>query len=396
MEVHNSPECSSKSITLCQGGLEMKRIAFAALAVLLGSVAGARLSMAADDIKIGTSAPLTGPQAFFGTTWQNGMKLYFDEINAKGGIKGRKISLVQLDDKADPKEGTLVAQKFCDDKGVIAVIGHFNSCVTIPTMDVYSGCGMPQVCLSSNPKITEMSYKHIFQLTPNDYAQGAMPANYLYKTLGLRKVAVVNDKQAFGQGVSQVFEQTFKKLGGTVTSVSGVNYQDVDFSALISALKLQNPDVIYMGAVMPQLSLFVKQMHEQGLTAVYITPDGGFEPDFIKQAGGAAEGALVSFQTPPYDSTPELKNFSAQYEKKFTEKPGPYSAYGWVDAQVVTTALEAASSLDRQGVMAALRNTKMKTILGTVSFDQNGKLEGGGEFLYKVVGNDFKLIYTEE
>ncbi|MBL8699569.1 MAG: branched-chain amino acid ABC transporter substrate-binding protein [Alphaproteobacteria bacterium] len=363
------------------------------LALAMGAVLAAT-SAHGQDLVIGAAAPLSGPQAVFGASWHNGIKIYFDEVNAAGGVKGRKVVLSQGDDKADPREGTLVAQRFCDNKAVVAVIGHFNSGVTIPSMDVYSDCGMPQVTLSSNPRITTLNFKQIFRPIANDLRQGGLPAEYAAKTLNAKAAAIVHDKQAFGQGVSEVFSAEFTKHGGKITSVSGVDPKDVDFTPLVTKLKTENVDVVYFGGVMPQIALMLKQMREQKLTAAFFTADGGYDTSFIDQAGEAnAQGALVSFQSPPYDSSPALKSFADKYQKAFGQAPGPYSAYGYMMGAIVVEAMKAASALERKPIIDALRGTKMNTMLGPVEFDDKGEIKTAPIFLYRVKGKDFELVH---
>ncbi|WP_162934988.1 branched-chain amino acid ABC transporter substrate-binding protein [Pseudomonas cavernae] len=353
-------------------------------------------SIAAEDIVIGAAGPLSGAQAFFGTTWHNGAKLYFDTVvNPKGGIKGRQVKIQQMDDKADPREGTTIAQHFCDEGDILAIIGHLNSGVTIPTMDIYSGCDLPQITVSSSPQVTELGYKNIFQPTPNDFAQGRIGARYAYEQLAARKAAVVNDKQAFGQGVSEKFAETFQQMGGSITSLSGLNATDMDFSSTITALKQQQPDVIYLGFVMPQLALFAKQAQELGLTAKLIMPDGGYTDELMKLGGNGAEGALVSFQAPPYDSSPELRELRALYSKTFNSDPGPQTVYGWVQAQILANAMQNADELSRTAILEELRKTDLDTALGHIKFDDKGGISSGGLYLYQVEGGKFKLVSND-
>src|SRR3954470_22501166 len=187
---------------------------------LLGGVALFGASQAFADMKIGTAGPLSNAEALFGNTWQNGMQLAIDEANAAGGINGQKLVLVRQDDQGDPKQGTLLAQKFCDDDSIVAVVADFNSGVTIPSSDVYNRCGMPQVTNSSNPKVTAAGYQNLFRPIANDFMQGGAPAEYALETLHAKTAAIVQDKQAFGEGVANVFKDTFEKGGGKVTSTS--------------------------------------------------------------------------------------------------------------------------------------------------------------------------------
>lgn len=346
----------------------------------------------ADELSIGAAGPLSGPQAVFGTTWHNGIKIYFDEVNAAGGIDGDTLTLVQLDDKADPREGTLVAQRFCDDDAILAVIGHFNSGVVQATLPIYNECGMPDVIFGSNPTLTQQGFDNVFRPVANDFAQAGLPATYALGQLKAKKAAVVHDKQVFGQGVADIFTKNFEKGGGKVTSVSGINPTDVDFTPLITQLKSEQPDVVYLGAVMPQLALFAKQMHEQGLEARLFVPDGGYTKDFIDQAGAeAAEGTIVSFQVPPMDATPQLQAFADTYKAKYGEEVGPYSIFGYVLGQIVVDAIKHADSVDRAGILEALRSVKLETAVGPIEFDEVGELKVAPVFLYELAGEDFKL-----
>ena len=345
------------------------------------------------DMKIGTAGPLSNAEALFGTTWQNGMQLAIDEANAKGGVNGQQIVLVRQDDQGDPKQGTLIAQKFCDDNSIAAVIANFNSGVTIPSSDVYNRCGLPQVTNSSNPKVTAAGYQNLFRPIANDFMQGGAPADYALQTLGAKSAAIVHDKQAFGEGVATVFRDTFEKGGGKVTSFSGVTATDVDFSAVITQLKTENPDVVYYGGTMPGVGLFLKQLRELGLKSHFFAADPAFLPDLITTAGPAnAAGAIVSFQAPPYNSTPRLAKFSDDYKKAFNEEPGPYSAYGYNEASIIIAAMQrAGADVSRESIVNELRDTKLDGLMGPVEFDAKGELKQPSLFLYKVEGNNFVL-----
>jgi ABC-type branched-chain amino acid transport systems, periplasmic component len=353
-------------------------------------------AIAADEIVIGGAGPLSGPQAFFGEGWHNGIIMYFDEVNAAGGIDGKKIKFVQQDDKADPREGTIVAQKFCDQSDMVGVIAHFNSGVTLPSLDIYSSCGMPQVTISSNPKVTQLGFKHVFRVSATDDVYGALPAEIGVKELGFKTAIIVHDKQAFGQGISEIYGKAFEDAGGTVLSRQAVDSKDVDFGPLVARIKKDNPDVVYFGGVMPQLALLVKQMREQGVNAAYFVPDGGYTPDFLEQAGKAAEGAYISFDAPPYDFTEPLRAFVGAYKAKYNAEPGPYSAYGYQQAWVMAEALKKVSGdLKRDTLMEALRATDLKDgLLGDISFDENGDVQDAGIFVYQVKDGKFQIFWA--
>ena len=349
----------------------------------------------ADDIKIGMSGPTSGAEAVFGNTWMNGADLAVSEVNKAGGVGGRKVVLVRQDDQGDPKQGTLVAQRFCDDDGMLAVVGHFNSGVTIPASDVYNRCGMPEVTNSSNPKVTAAGYKNLFRPIANDYMQGGIPADYAVKVLKAKSAAIVQDKQAFGQGVADVFKDEFTKRGGKVTSYSGVAATDVDFSALITKLKSENPDVVYYGGTMPAVALFLKQMRSLGMKATFFAADPAFLPDFITVTGPGGAGSIVSFQAPPYDSTPALRNFATGYQAAWHDVPGPYSAYGYNEMKIILEAMARAKPLNRETIVAELHKTKSKALTGMIEFTDNGELKEPAVFLYKVTNDKFALEYPK-
>jgi branched-chain amino acid transport system substrate-binding protein len=368
----------------------MRFVTFTLTTTLLATLSGAAYA----DIVIGSAGPLSNSEALFGTTWMNGMELALRQANDAGGIGGQKLVLQREDDGGDPKQGTLVAQKQCDNSGMLAVIANFNSGVTIPSSDVYHRCGMPQVTNSSNPKVTKGGYANLFRPIANDLSQGAAPADYALKTLGAKKAAIVHDKQAFGQGVAEVFQDIFKKGGGAVTSFSGVAQTDVDFSALLTTIKGENPDVIYFGGIMPAVGLFAKQAREFGITAKVFAADSAFTPDFIQGAGPEnAEGAIVSFQAPPYDSSPQLQDFAKAYKAAFNEDPGPYSAYGYMEAQVVINGIKAAGAAPkRDTIVPAIAKSDFDSLVGHVAFQPNGELKQPFIFLYTVKGGKFELL----
>ncbi len=367
--------------------------------ILLSSIfaALAATSAFAQDVRIGGTGPLTGPQAQFGEALFNGADLYLESFNAGGGFKGRKIVLNRQDDKADPKEGTLVAQKLCDDDSIVGVIGPFNSGVGMASLSVYSDCGMPQIVEGSNPQLTEQGAKTMVQANPSDFAQGHLAAAYAKDDLKATKAAIVHDKQVFGQGVSENFANSFKKIGGTVVSTSSINPTDIDFSAVITQLKSQKPDVVYLGAVMPQIALFAKQMKEQGLSAHLIVPDGGYTPDFVAQAGAdAAEGVAVTFGAPPGDSSPELIDFGKKYRARFGKDPHPFSMYGYVAAQLMTAAITKAGDATREGIAPALKAIDLDTLLGKMQFDETGKLIEAPMALYVFKGSQLVLAKSQK
>ena len=184
-----------------------------------------------------------------------------------------------------------------------------------------------------------------------------------------------------------------RKGGGSVSSYSGVAATDMDFSAVITQIKTESPDVVYYGGTMPGVGLFLKQLRELGVQGAFFAADPAFLPDLITTAGTAnAAGAIVSFQAPPYDSSAKLAKFSEDYKKTFNEEPGPYSAYGYNEMAIILEAMKkAGSDVSRESIVSRLRNTKFDGLMGTVEFDDKGELKEPSLYLYKVDGDGFVL-----
>ncbi|MEZ5798548.1 MAG: branched-chain amino acid ABC transporter substrate-binding protein [Paracoccaceae bacterium] len=362
-------------------------------AALLLSATALATPLLAEEITVGLAGPLSGPQAYFGTTWHNGFKLYVDKLNADGGVNGVTVAYDQQDDKADPREGTLVAQKFCDEDSVLIGLVNFNSGVAQSTLPIYEDCTLPTMTFGSNPALTQQGYTFMVRPVANDMAGALLPAEFALGELGAKTAIVVNDKQVFGQGISEIFAKNFVEGGGEVLDTLAVAPTDVDFTAVLAQIKTSAPDVIYLGAVMPQLSLFAKQMHEQGVTATLIAPDGAYTPDFIAQAGEAnVQGALVAIQVPPMDASPAIADFAKLYKETYGEDAGPYSIYGYVQGQILEQVLKDTKGLTREEMNEALHNVKVSTAVGELEFDETGELKVAPSYLYKVEGSEFKMI----
>lgn len=346
-----------------------------------------------EEITIGLAAPLSGAQAYFGRTWHNGFKLYVDRMNEAGGVNGVTVNYSQQDDRADPREGTLVAQRFCDDDAVVIGLVNFNSGVAQSTLPIYEDCTLPTMTFGSNPELTQQGYEYMVRPVANDLAGALLPAEYALGELGAKTAVVISDRQVFGQGISEIFARNFTEGGGEVKATLAVAPTDVDFGAVLGQVRAEAPDVIYLGAVMPQLSLFARQMREQGVEATLLVPDGGFTPEFVKQAGEAnVEGALVAIQVPPADASPAIAEFNTLYSEAYGEEAGPYSIYGYVQGQILEEVLKTTAGLSREEINEALHAVKVQTAVGELEFDETGELKVAPSYLYKVEGGEFVMV----
>ena len=328
-------------------------------------------------IKIGVAAPYTGDTADGGIQILQGAQLAADEANAAGGVMGKKIEIVSEDDEANPANAKPVAQKLID-QGVVAVVGHKDSGVSIPASAVYSAAGIVEITpTSSNPQLTAQGFDTVFRVCPIDTTQGPFLADYLITTLGLKQIAVLHADTAYGQGLDAQFVGRAKELGVTLLSDQEIHRGDKDFTAALQAIQPQSPQAVFYAGSLPEAIVIVSQMKEMGIKATFIGGDTLFQPDFIRQTGSASEGAYVSsfFPNTAQGQSSSLANWVGQYRTTFKRNPGGNSSGGYVAAQALIQAMKNANSTDSAQIKAALRKLDMQSMIGRIAFDQKGDLQ---------------------
>ena len=368
--------------------IKMKLVAVAALATIAG-IASAQDMV----VKIGHVAPISGSQASYGKDNENGARMAIEDLNAKGvviGGKKVKLELVAEDDAADPKQGAAVAQKLCDAK-VAGVAGHLNSGTTIPASKIYNDCGIPMVTPSAtNPNLTKPGYKTTFRLLANDNALGAGLAFYAADALKLKRIAIIDDRTAYGQGVAAVFKKTAAEKGITIVDEQFTTDKSVDFMAILTQIKSKNPDGVFYGGMDPQAGPMLRQMEQLGLSNVkYFGGDGICTMDLIKQSGGAktldnvvcAEGGASLAKMPGGEAW--KKRYDAKYPGQFQV----YSPYTYDAVNVLVAAMVAAGSPDPKVYLPKLAATNYKGITTNVQFEANGELKNPAMTLYTYKGD---------
>ena len=342
------------------------------LAIALG-FALATAGTAAAQVKIGVEGPITGPNAAFGAQLKNGAEQAVADINAKGGILGKKIELSFGDDVSDPKQGVSVANKFVGD-GVKFVVGAFNSGVTMPSSEVYQENGILEITpASTNPKITERGMWNIFRTCGRDDQQGAVAAAYILKRFKGKKVAVVDDKTTYGKGLADETVKAMAKGGMKPVLREGINTGDKDFSALVSKIKQSKADLVYWGGLHTEGGLIVRQMRDQGVKTPMMGADGITSDEFASIGGPGVEGTLMTYGPDPRKKT-SAKAVVAEFRKKKFE-PEAYTLYSYAAVQIIKQAAESAKSLDPKKVAAKMHSgMKFKTVLGDLSYDKKGDI----------------------
>jgi len=363
-------------------------------ALAFATLLAALPTQAQDVVKIGFASPLTGGQANYGKDNQNGAQMAIDELNAQGlTINGKavKFELMAEDDQADPKMGPLVAQKLVDAK-VAGVVGHFNSGVTIPASKVYSDAGVPQLSVSTNVKYTTQGFKTAFRLMADDGKQGKALGEYAVKTLGFKRLAVIDDSTAYGQGLADEFERAVKASGGQIVKHEHTNDKAVEFAALLTWIKGQNPDAIFFGGYDQQAGPMARQLKTLGMASKLMGGETMNSAKFIELAGPAAEGAIASTPGAALDSRPGGKAFADKYKARYNQEIGLYTPYFYDGVMLIAAAMKAANSTDPAKYLPVLAKIKYDGITANIAFDDKGDLTQGLLTIFEVKNGKWVVV----
>lgn len=366
------------------------------LALALALTGCGKTEDAGNVIKIGSVAPLTGPQTHIGKDNENGARLAVDEINAQGlelGGKKVKLELFGEDDHADPKTATIVAQKLVD-SGVVAVIGHLNSGTTIPASKIYHDAGIPQISPSATAvAYTAQGYNTAYRVMANDAQQGRALGQFAVNKMGAKKIAIIDDRTAYGQGLADEFEKAATAAGGEIVAHEFTNDRATDFNAILTSIKGKSPDLLFFGGMDPQGGPMARQMKRLGLSAKLLGGDGLQNANFMKLAGADAEGVIASSPGLPIDSMPG----GPEFRKKFEAKYGViqvYAPYAYDAVYALVEAMKRAHSAEPAKVLAELPKTNLQGVSGPIKFDAKGDTEGGAVTLYEVKDGAWRVLET--
>ncbi|HSC80687.1 MAG TPA: branched-chain amino acid ABC transporter substrate-binding protein [Chitinolyticbacter sp.] len=348
------------------------------------------------EIRIGFAAPLTGNQAHYGKGYQNGVQLAIDDVNAaspKLGGQAVKFVLIAEDDMADPRAATQVAQKFVDSK-VAGLIGHFNSGTSIPASKIYSDAGIPQIAMATAPAYTQQGFKTTFRSMTSDTQQGSVMGRYAVQKLGAKKVAIIDDRTAYGQGLADEFEKSVKAAGGEIVKREYTTDKETDFSAILTAIKAAQPDLIFYGGTDTQSGPMARQKKRLGMTAPLVSGEMTRSETFLKLAGPEAEGTIASLAGLPLEQMPGGKAFEARYKAKYGELE-IYTPYGYDAARTLTQAMRNADSADPARYLPELAKIQHAGVTsGNISYDDHGDLKDGAITVYKVVKGQWTVLET--
>jgi branched-chain amino acid transport system substrate-binding protein len=353
---------------------------FAALAAVLGLLYGCGQQGASDTIKIGVAAPMTGSEAAFGEQFRKGAEKAVADINASGGVLGKKLELVVGDDACDPKQAVSVANDMAS-KGVVFVAGHYCSGSSIPASDVYNESGIVQISPgSTNPKLTDRGLANVFRVCGRDDAQGPIAANYVAEHFKGKNIAVVDDKSSYGKGLADEFKKELAAKGVTWVVSESITAGEKDYSSLVSRLKQAKVDILYFGGYKTEAGLITRQMREQGLKTIMVGGDALVTEEFWAITGAAGEGTLMTFGPDPRLDPSNAKLVAEFRAAKY--EPEAYTLYTYAAIQAWAQAAKAANSVEAPKVEVALWSNKFKTVLGDIGFNSKGDVNAQGYVFY--------------
>lgn len=331
-------------------------------------------------IKIATASPLSGSQAAMGESIKLGAQMAIEEQKAAFEAMGFKLELAPQDDQADPKMGVTIAKKLVADPAVMAIVGHLNSGVAIPSSEEYNKGNLAMVSpANTSPEVTDRGLPVVNRICTRDDLQGPAGANYAKDKLGAKSVFVIHDKTAYGQGLADEFKKEAEKIGINVVGYEGITPGEVDFSAILTLARAAKPDLIYFGGMYPEAGVIYKQSKEKGITAKFMGGDGLDNSEIVKIAGSKNIIGLMYTTAAAPITSPEGKAWAEKYEATFGKKTEAYSAYGYDAAAVALKGIENAITANgnkmptRQQIAEEIRKIQdFKGIVTTISFDDKG------------------------
>lgn len=347
-------------------------------------------------VRIGHAAPLTGPQAHLGKDNENAIRLAIDELNNEKLVIGGKTARFELlseDDMADPRTATQVAQKLVD-AGISGMIGHLNSGTSIPASKIYHDAGLVEISPSATAiAYTTQGFPGAFRVMANDSQQGKQLAHYAVKTLGLNKLAIIDDRTAYGQGLADVFEKTAVELGATVVKREFTTDKSSDFNAILTSVKGSDAQLLFYGGMDAQGAPMVKQMRALGLTVPLMGGDGLYTAEFLKLAGPEAEGVIGSLPGIPLAS---MKG-GPEFKQKFEAKYGViqlYAPYVYDAMRMMAKAMQQANSIDPAQYRPVLATLEYPGLTSNIRFDAKGDLVNSPVSLYQVHNGTWQFLQT--
>ena len=345
---------------------------------LVAAALGAAPAFAETNVAI--AGPMSGQYASAGDQIREGAELAVADINARGGVLGEKLKLVVGDDACDPKQAVAVANRMAT-ADIAFMHGHWCSSSTIPASDIYNEAQIPMATVSTNPQVTERGLKNIFRIMGRDDQQGMVAGEFIAKTFPDAKVAVIDDKSAYGKGLATEMSKAMKAKGVKPVIEESITAGERDYSSLISKLKSMNVSVMAYGGYHTEVGLIVRQAKEAGLDLKVMSGDTMTNSELPSIAGSAANNVMFTFSPDPREN-PAAAPVVAEFKKKNIDPEG-YVLYAYAAMQLFEQAAKQAKSIKYQPLRDAMAAGTFPTVIGDLSFDAKGDLKVPAFVVYK-------------
>ena len=355
-------------------------------AKLIGLALGATLALStaaafAEDTTVAVAGPMTGSESAFGRQMKNGAEMAVADLNAAGGVLGKKLVLDIEDDACDPKQARSVAEKIGSAR-IPFVAGHYCSSSSIPASEAYAESNVLQITpASTNPLFTERKLWNVARVCGRDDQQGQVAGDYIAKNFAGKNIAILNDKTTYGKGLADETKKALNKAGVTEKLFESYTKGDKDFNAIVSRLKADNIDLVYVGGYHQEAGLIVRQMRAQGLKTILMAGDSLADKEFASITGPEGEGTLFTF-----GPDPRKKPTAAAIVEKFKAKnidPEGYTLYTYAAIQIWSQAAAKAGTTDPKKVMDAIKAGSWDTVIGKIEYDAKGDIKQLDYVVYK-------------
>lgn len=366
-----------------QQNIRIKPLALAAMTMILSLPA-----LADDTVLIGLAGPLTGPSARIGKDLENGARLAIADANAqKPTLNGKPVTfkLVSEDDQSDPRTAVAVAQRLVDE-GVAGVVGHWNTGTSIPAARIYHDAGIAQVApVATGHGYTQQGFDTSFRMMGHDDDGGNYAGQYAVKTLKAKRIAVIDDRTAFGQGLADEFIKSLQAQGVQPVTREYVDDKTVDFSAVLTTVRSKNADLIFFGGVDSQAAPLARKLKQLGMNAQLMGAGGFVSQTFLTLAQREGEGVVALEPGLPLEQMPGGKAFEQAYRDRYHTHIELHAPFAYDATRVLIAAIEQADSANPADYLPKLRAIHYQGVTGDIAFDAQGNLQQPSFTLYRVV-----------
>ncbi|VEA66035.1 Leucine-, isoleucine-, valine-, threonine-, and alanine-binding protein precursor [Serratia plymuthica] len=357
-------------------------------AAVLATFGAATPAWAADTILIGLAGPLTGPSARIGKDLENGAQLAIADANAqKPTLNGKPVTfkLVSEDDQSDPRTAVAVAQRLVDE-GVAGVVGHWNTGTSIPAARIYHDAGIAQVApVATGHAYTQQGFDTSFRVMGHDDDGGNYAGEYAVKVLKAKRIAVIDDRTAFGQGLADEFIKSLAAQGIQPVAREYVDDKTVDFSAVLTTVRSKNADLIFFGGVDSQAAPLARRIKQLGMNTQLMGAGGFVSQTFLTLAQKEGEGVVALEPGLPLEQMPGGKAFEQAYRDRYKTHIELHAPFAYDATRVLIAAIEQAGSANPADYLPKLRAIHYQGVTGNIAFDPQGNLQQPSFTLYKVV-----------